>query len=159
MRKGQKKGDYKGVELSKLTNNSTLNQDVLSSVETLFREGNSVAEICRKLEIPRSTFETWRANNTAGFETWFVNLRRNQILEQSEEAIMEALKNPDIKVRANMAQYASERLGRQWYSTRQETRQVEKQETLEETEQERLNKLLEKPQAKPIETPYTEKAL
>ena len=33
------------------------------------------------------------------------------------------------------------------------------QETLEETEQERLNKLLEKPQSKPIETPYTEKAL
>ncbi len=159
MKKGQKKGDYKGVELSKLTNNSTLNQDILSSVETLIREGNTVAEICRKLEIPRSTFETWRVNNTAGFETWFVNLRRNIILELSEDVIIEALKNQDIKVKANMAQYSTERLGKQWYSTRQETKQVEKQETLEETEQERLNKLLEKPQAKPIETPYTEKTL
>jgi len=159
MKKGQKKGDYKGVELSKLTNNSTLTEEVLSSVETLVREGNTVAEICKKLEIPRSTFETWRVNNTAGFETWFVNLRRNIILDLSEDEFLKAFKSDDIKVRLDVAKHGSITLGKQWYSTRQETKTIEKQETLEETEQERLNKLLEKPQAKPIETPYTEKAL
>jgi len=159
MKKGQKKGDYKLVKLSQLSGNSTLSKEILSSVENFMMEGLTTKEICEKLEIPRSTWETWRLNNTAGFNDFLVNTRREVILSLAEENILSLQKSNDEKVKLDAAKFATERLGKQWYSTRQETRQVEKQETLEEIEQERLNKLLEKPQAKPIETPYQEKAL
>ena len=159
MKKGQKKGDYKQVKLSQLSGNSTLNADILSNVESLVMEGKSDSEIYESLGIPRSTWNTWLIKNTGGFEEFYVQTRRKAILSLAEKNIFELQKSNDEKVKLDAAKFATERLGKQWYSTRQETRQVEKQETLEETEQERLNKLLEKPQTKPIETPYTEKAL
>lgn len=159
MKKGQKKGDYKQVKLSELNGNSTLNEEILANVEALLLEGKRDVEIYETLKIPRRTWETWKANNYKGFETFLVDTRRKAILMLAEENILSLQKSNDEKVKLDAAKFATERLGKQWYSTRQETKQVEKQETLEETEQERLNKLLEKPQVKPIETPYTEKAL
>ncbi len=142
MRKGQKKGDYKQVKLSELSGNSTLTKEILSSVESFMAQGLTTTEMCEKLGIPRSTWETWRINNTAGFNDFLVNTRREVILMLAEQNIMELQRSSDEKVRLDASKFATERLGKQWYSTRSETKTLPIDEKLEQAEQDRLNNLL-----------------
>lgn len=142
MRKGQKKGDYKGVKLSELSGNSTLTKEILSSVEIFLGEGLTTKQICEKLGIPRSTWETWRINNTAGFEDFLVNTRRKLLLDISEENMLVLQRNTDPKIVLDVSKFVSSTLGKQWYSTRSETKALPIDEKLEEEEKDRLNDLL-----------------
>lgn len=142
MRKGQKKGDYKGVKLSELSGNSTLTKEILSSVEIFLNEGLTTKQICEKLGIPRSTWETWRLNNTAGFDDFLVNTRRKLLLDVSEENMLVLQRNNDPKIVLDVSKFVSSTLGKQWYSTRSETKALPVDEKLEEEEKDRLNDLL-----------------
>ena len=142
MRKGQKKGDYKQVKLSELSGNSTLTEHILSSVEKLMEQGLTTTQMCENLGIPRSTWETWRLNNTAGFDDFLVNTRRKVILLLAERNILELQNSSDEKVRLDASKFATERLGKQWYSTRTESKALPVDEKLEENEKDRINDLL-----------------
>ena len=144
MRKGQKKGQYKNINLDNLNGNSTLTVDVLANVERLLLQGKSDVEIYTELQIPRRTWETWKSTNYKGFETFFVETRRKAILLLAEKNLLELQTNEDAKIRLDASKFVSERLGKQWYSTRQETKELPKDEKLDDKEQERIKNIIEK---------------
>lgn len=142
MRKGQKKGQYKTINLDNINGNSTLDEQVLANVEAMLLEGKRDVEIYETLEIPRRTWETWKSGNYKGFETFYVETRRKAILMLAERNILELQNSTDEKVRLDASKFATERLGKQWYSTRTESKALPVDEKLEENEKDRINDLL-----------------
>ena len=110
---------------------STLTDEVLTKIQDMLLSGKTEKEVIQELEIPRSTWYTWRHDNYDYFRTNVLDWRREYKLVQADKVsdeIFNAVAIDDngkadvtlLNLKQKEAQFIRETLGKDNYSKRNE---------------------------------------
>lgn len=125
-----------------------LTEELILQIEELVKSGANNQKIITTLEIDDKTFYSWLYRNTQGIKDKLPEWRREYLLSVAEEGFTDLAKSKNERIRLESMKFLTERLGKKWYSTREEHKLLEDNEgsQLEPENKERIDKLLTTPQ-------------
>jgi len=132
---------------------SVLTPELILQIEQLVKAGLTNPEIIEKLALNDNTWYSWLSRDTQGIRDKIGEWRRAYLLDISEQGLTKLTKSANERIRLEAIKFTAERLGKSWYSTRNEYAIDEKEgKELEPENKEKLEKLLiNKPIISPIQ--------
>lgn len=108
-----------------------LTDEILTEIKNMLLDGYSEKEIIQELDIPRSTWFTWRHDNYDDFRTNVLDWRKEYKLSLADRVSEEILNTPAVNeegkadtslmgIKQKEAQFLRETLGKDQYSKRSE---------------------------------------
>lgn len=123
---------------------STLTPVISSQIVSLAKRGLTNVEIYSQLGIPEDTFYTWHERNTFEIKDKLGESRRAYLLDVAEQGLTKLAKSKSERIQLDALKYLSERLGKRWYATRQESQAIDPDEgkEIEPENKEKIERLL-----------------
>lgn len=138
---------------------SVLTLELTTQIKEMVKGGMINAEIIAKLGVTESTWYCWLSRNTHSITENIQLWRRDYLLDNAEQKLTKLSNSKNERIQLEAIKFAAERLGKKWYSTREEHKVIEDGEgtQLEPENKDRIDKLLQSTNEKiaPILSPIS----